>query len=80
MPVGTLYNHFPDLQELRTSHIPAQLEGSTPVIPLPHSMKGGALVIGTRRGEVWPYGADTGDDAEGHNLVHAEPGEEGTYR
>ncbi|MER5712256.1 hypothetical protein AB0B13_18850 [Streptomyces sp. NPDC042898] len=78
--VGTLYNHIPDVRELRTSRIPAQLEGSTPEIPLPHRMKGGALVIGTRRGKVGPYGADTGNDAEGHNLVHAEPGDEGTDR
>ncbi|MFJ4741104.1 recombinase family protein [Streptomyces sp. NPDC088775] len=27
--VGTLYNHIPDLKELRTSRIPSQLEGST---------------------------------------------------
>ncbi|MFD3788746.1 recombinase family protein [Streptomyces cyaneofuscatus] len=27
--VGTLYNHIPDLKELRTSRVPAQLEGST---------------------------------------------------
>ncbi|MER6018826.1 recombinase family protein [Streptomyces anulatus] len=26
--VGTLYNHIPDLKELRTSHVPAPLEGS----------------------------------------------------
>ncbi|WP_251983044.1 hypothetical protein [Streptomyces violaceusniger] len=26
--VGTLYNHIPDLKELRGSRIPAQLEGS----------------------------------------------------
>lgn len=26
--VGTLYNHIPDLKELRTSRVPAQLEGS----------------------------------------------------
>ncbi|WP_274563723.1 recombinase family protein [Streptomyces spiramyceticus] len=26
---GTLYNHIPDLRELRTSRIPAQLEGGT---------------------------------------------------
>ncbi|MFB7090803.1 hypothetical protein [Streptomyces sp. NPDC056296] len=27
--VGTLYNHIPDLKELRTFRVPAQLEGST---------------------------------------------------
>ncbi|OEV20932.1 DNA invertase [Streptomyces nanshensis] len=27
--VGTLYNHIPDLKELRTSRVPAQLGGST---------------------------------------------------
>ncbi|MFD9412507.1 hypothetical protein ACFWBN_36650 [Streptomyces sp. NPDC059989] len=26
---GTLYNHIPDLQELRASRIPAQLEAGT---------------------------------------------------
>ncbi|WP_329305864.1 helix-turn-helix domain-containing protein [Streptomyces sp. NBC_01260] len=26
--VGTLYNHIPDLKELRTSRVPRQLEGS----------------------------------------------------
>jgi DNA invertase Pin-like site-specific DNA recombinase len=26
---GTLYNHIPDLRELRTSRVPRQLEGST---------------------------------------------------
>ncbi len=26
---GTLHNHIPDLRELRTSRIPAQLDGGT---------------------------------------------------
>ncbi|MFD5989562.1 hypothetical protein [Streptomyces cyaneofuscatus] len=26
--VGTLYNHIPDLKELRTSRVPAQLPGT----------------------------------------------------
>jgi hypothetical protein len=26
---GTLYNHIPDLRELRTSRVPKQLEAST---------------------------------------------------
>ncbi|WP_431684179.1 hypothetical protein [Kitasatospora sp. KL5] len=26
---GTLYNHIPDLQELRAGHIPAQIDGGT---------------------------------------------------
>ncbi|MER6018825.1 hypothetical protein [Streptomyces anulatus] len=53
------------------------------MIPAPHRMKGAALVLGARvAGEIGPfgpYGSDTGDEREDHDL-RTEPAGDGTGR
>ncbi|MFH8260527.1 hypothetical protein [Streptomyces roseolus] len=53
------------------------------MIPAPHRMKGGALLLGAHQGEVGPfgpYGSDTGDEDGEHDQAPAEPTEVGTGR
>ncbi|WP_308013648.1 recombinase family protein [Streptomyces beigongshangae] len=77
--VGTLYNHIPGLKELRTSRIPAQLEGkgSGQMTSAPYRMKGAALVLGARTageiGPFGPYGGKIKGDIDEQDQAHAEP-------